>query len=174
MARQLGKINLIIMFAALQGCALLTATPPRVEVAQVQLRGIGPEQAFQVVLCVTNPNDSTELSFRQVQVALDVEGAPLANSVSEAPVRVPPRTSTAVPFAVTTTARNLGPQLLGVLRSGALRYRVHGTVQLEGSLAIRLPFSRSGKLDVISVGDSLMADGGLSATTRCGPVSIRL
>lgn len=64
-------------------CALLTATPPQVEVQAIELRGLGLlDQALGVALCVTNPNDA-ELDFRRVQVAVDVAGAPLAEGASE-------------------------------------------------------------------------------------------
>ena len=39
-----------------------------------------------------------------------------------------PYSSTLVPFAVAVTERNLGLQLLGVLRMGGVDYRLHGTV----------------------------------------------
>lgn len=156
--------------AALAGCALATATPPGVEVARVELRGADPlNQSLGVALCVTNPND-TELAFGRVRVAVDVAGAPLADSVSEAPVRLPPRSSTLVPFAVSTTTRSLGPQLLAVVQSGRLDYRMHGTVQLDGALALSLPFSRSGTLDLLSAGGSLLADAAAPAGTRCGGI----
>jgi len=96
------------------GCTLLTATPPTVAVQQVELRGVGLlEQALGVTLCVTNPNDA-ELDFRRVTVAVDVSAVPLAEGASDTAVRLPPRSSTLVPFTVVTTARNLGPQLLGM------------------------------------------------------------
>ncbi len=48
------------------GCALATATPPQVEVAAVELRGVGLlYQTLGVTLCVTNPNNS-ELAFRRI------------------------------------------------------------------------------------------------------------
>lgn len=151
---------------ALAGCALVNATPPQVEVAQVELRGAGLlDQSLGLSLCVTNPND-TKLSFRRVRVAVDVAGAPLAETVSEAPVRLPPRSSVLVPFAVATTVRNLGPQLLSVVRTGALDYRVRGTVQLDGALALALPFNRGGRLDAMT-GADLLADAGAKSRTRC-------
>ena len=61
-----------------------------------------------VSLCVTNPDDA-ELAFRQVVKAVDVSGAPLANSASYYDVCLPPRSSVLVPVTVATTARNLGP-----------------------------------------------------------------
>lgn len=134
---------------------------------QVELRGGGLlDQALAVSLCVTNPNDS-ELAFRRVVVAVDVSGAPLANSASDYDVRLPPRSSVLVPFTVVTTARNLGPQVLGVLRTGGVDYRMRGTVQLAGALAITLPFSRSGRLDLLTTGGDLLADAAAPKTTRC-------
>lgn len=159
-------LPILTLGLALAGCALVNATPPQVEVAQVELRGAGLlDQSLGLSLCVTNPND-TELSFRRVRVAVDVAGAPLAETVSEAPVRLPPRSSVLVPFAVATTVRNLGPQLLSVVRTGALDYRVRGTVQLDGALALSLPFSRGGRLDAVT-GAGLLADAGAKSGTRC-------
>ena len=155
------------------GCALATATPPTVEVASVELRGVGVlDQAFGVVLCVRHPNEATELAFRRVRVAVDVGGAPLAESESEVPVRLAPRSSALVPFAVAATVGNLGPQLLGVLRTGAVEYRLRGSVQLAGALAITLPFSRAGRLDLLSAGSSLLADATAPGGTRCAASSL--
>ena len=154
------------------GCALATATPPEVEVAGVELRGLGLlDQALGVTLCVSNPSDA-ELSFRRVTMALEVAGAPLAESASEAPVRLPPRSSVLVPFTMATTTRNLGPQLLDAVSTGGVDYRLHGRVQLDGMLAITLPFSREGRLDLLATGRRLLADAATTATpgTRCGRV----
>lgn len=178
----------MVLAALVTGCALATATPPGVEVAAVELRGLGVlDQALGVTLCVSNPND-TELSFRQVTVALEVAGTPLAESTSEVPVRLPPRSSVLVPFTVATTVRNLGPQLLDVVRTGGLDYRVRGRVQLDGALPITLPFSRGGRLDfvaagvrllslrgqldMLATGTRLLADAAAAAAsdTRCGKV----
>ena len=144
--------HLVALAAALlsTGCTLLTAIPPQVEVQQVELRRGGLlDQALAVSLCVSNPNDA-ELAFRRVVVAVDVSGAPLANSASDYDVRLPPRSSVLVPFTVVTTTRNLGPQVLGVLQTGSVDYRIRGTVQLAGALALTLPFSRSGRLDLLT------------------------
>ena len=151
-------------------CTLLTATPPSAEVVRVELRSADLlDQQLGVTLCVTNPNDST-LAFRQVRVAVDIAGAPLADSVSETPVTLPPHSSVPVPFAVALTQRNLGTQLLDVVNSGALAYRVHGSVQLTGSLGITFPFSRSGRLDLVSGGAGLLADATAPAANRCQAV----
>ena len=64
-----------LAFAA-AGCTLLTATPPRVEVRSVELRGVGLlAQEFAVELCVSNPNDAA-FNFRGVTAVVDEEGSP--------------------------------------------------------------------------------------------------
>ena len=152
------------------GCelaTLATATPPQVEVQRVRLRGVGLlDQSLDVALCVSNPNDA-ELDFRRVTARVDVAGTPLGESASETQVRLSPHASTLVPFAVAVTERNLGPQLLGVLRTGGVDYRLHGSVQLTGTLAITLPFSRSGRLDLLTAGQDLLADAAAPSGTRC-------
>ena len=148
------------------GCALGPANPPTAEVQDVQLTGVGAlQQLLAVTLCVTNPNDS-EIAFRRVTADLDVAGAPLAAGVSDLSVRLPPHAATLVPFTVTTTVTNLGPQLLGIVQSGAVEYRVHGTVTLQ-RFGLSLPYSRAGRLDLLSGGLSLAAAANNPAPSRC-------
>ena len=146
------KSAVLPLVAGIAGCALVTATPPSVDVMGVRLMGIGlTEQQFAVTLCVTNPN-TNELAFHRVTADLDVSGAPLATGASELSVRLPPLTSTRVPFTVVTTVQDLGPQLLGVIRTRTVKYRVHGTVFLQGAFGITLPYSRSGHLNPVASG----------------------
>ena len=136
--------------------------------AAVQLRGVGLlDQTLGVTLCVTNPNAS-ELAFRRIQVAVDAAGRPLAEGASEAPVRLPPQSSVLVPFTVVSTVRNLGPQLLGILATGSVEYRVHGSITLD-TLGIAVPFSRSGRLGLLTAGRELLADAISPASLRCMP-----
>ena len=159
------------LLLAVASCALASADSPKVEVVEAELLGIGLlEQRFAVALCVTNPNAS-DLAFRRVRVALDLAGADLAESESQVAVRLPARSSTLVPFAVTTTIRNLGPQLLSVVRTGSLDYRMHGTVQLAGALPLSLPFSRSGHLSLVSAGRDLLADAAAPTGNACSTIS---
>jgi LEA14-like dessication related protein len=155
----------LALAALCAGCVLLTATPPEVEVAAVELRGAALlEQSLGVMLCVTNPNRDT-LAFRRIRVALDASGAPLLEGESDAPVVLPPLSSTLVPFTVVSTVRNLGPQLLGVVRTGALDYRLRGSVTLD-SAGIAVPFSRSGRLGLLEAGQQLV-DASPPGTLRC-------
>ena len=94
---------------AVAGCSLANSTPPEVDVLDVRLTGIGlTEQRLSTTLCVTNPN-ANEIAFRGIAVALDVSGALLAAGNSDTAVRLPALSSTAVPFTVVTTIRNVGP-----------------------------------------------------------------
>ncbi len=184
-------LMLALLVLLVPGCALTTATSLEAEVAAVELRGLGLlDQTLAVALCVSNPTDAG-LSFRRVAAALEIAGAPLVEGASEAPVQLPPRSSVVVPFTVTTTVRNLGAQLLDVVGSGGVEeYRVRGRVQLDGTLPVTLPFSRSGRLDLIAVGTrmlslpgqlNLLATGtrlledsaaAASSDTRCGKVAL--
>ena len=157
--------SLAAVFAS--GCALITAAPPEVEVATVELRTIGLlEQTLRVILCVSNPNQ-VELSFRGITATLDVADALLAQGTSEAAVRLPPAASVTVPLTVTTTTRNLGAQLLTVVRGGGgIDYRLSGTVSLAGSLPISVPFSRRGRLNPLEVGREVIVQA-IPSATRC-------
>ena len=99
---------------------------------------------------------------------MDAAGSPLAEGVSEAPVRLPPHASVLVPFAVASTLRNLGPQLLGIVRAGAVEYRVHGFITLD-TLGITVPFSRDGRFELLTAGPAVLADAAAPAVSRCAP-----
>lgn len=134
--------------------------------ADIQLRGVGLlNQTLGIILCVTNPNAS-ELAFRRVQVVVDVAGRPLAEGISETAVRLPPHSSTLVPFTVVSTVRNLVPQLLGIFFTGAVEYQVHGFITLD-TLGITVPFSRDGRFGLLAAGGSLLADAVTPTGLRC-------
>ena len=157
--------------SCLSGCALATDTAPSVEVLSVRLIGVGlSEQHLATVLCVTNPNRN-EMAFRRAAVTLDVFNSPLASGSSELPIMLPPMSSTAVPFTVVTTVRNLAPQIMGVLREGSLEYRIHGTVTLVGALGLTLPFSRSGQFDPLAGGLDLASTVDDPVPSRCASSS---
>ncbi len=152
------------------GCALATATLPQVEVAAVRLRGLGLlDQTLGVTLCVTNPNNS-ELAFWRIQVAVDATGNPLAEDASETPVRLAPRSSILMPFTVVSTMRNLVPQLFSVLSSGAVDYRLHGSITLE-TQGVTVPFSRSGRFGLLAAEQEFLADAVTPVGLRCALAS---
>ena len=168
--KTLSRASAPVLLLALGSCTLITVAPPQVEIRNVQLSGLGVlDQTLAVTLCVTNPNAS-ELDFRGVAVKLDLGGTNLADGASNNPIRLPPHSSSEVPFTVVTTIRNLGPQLLGILQTGRIDYRLHGTVQLAGGFAMTVPFSRTGRLGLLDAGQGILADAADPAQTRCaGP-----
>ena len=164
-------VTALAVTAELSGCALTAANPPSIDVLSVDLVGVGlTEQQLAVTLCVTNPNAS-DLTFRRVSADLDVSGSPLATGVSDLAVRLPALSSAVVPFTVVTTVQNLGPQLLGVLRTGSVDYRIHGMVTLQGGLPLTLPYSRSGELDPLATGLGLAAHAASSAPSPCAALT---
>lgn len=159
----------ILSLATLAGCALVSATPPQADVVQVRLRAADVlHQVLDLSLCITNPNDNA-LAFRRVRVALDVAGASIADADTVVPVLLPPHASTLVPVSVVTTALAAGAGLAQVFQTGGIEYRVHGSVQLEGALGITLPFSRKGRLDVLSAANLALADPATPRNAACGP-----
>ncbi len=181
--RMQGAAALLAGFLLLgTGCALLGAGRPQIEVASVELRRIGLlDQSLRLGLCAYNPNDQA-FAFRRIDVALDVADMPLAEGVTDSAVLLPPHQSVLVPFDVATTTRNVPSQLLGTLVTGAVEYRLHGTVQLAGSLGISLPFSREGRLAllnaapalVVAAGQTLLADRAAPGNAGCGSSRIGL
>ena len=162
------RIAWLLAPAAVGSCALMTAAPPQVEIRDVRLSGLGVlDQTLAVTLCVTNPN-ATELDFRSVAVKLDLGGTDFADGASQNPIPLAPHSSREWPFTVATTIRNLGPQLLGILQTGQIDYRLHGTVQLAGGFAMTVPFSRTGRLGLLDAGPGLLADATDPVQTRCG------
>lgn len=160
-----------LLAIGLAGCALASAAPPSVDVLSVQLTGMDlVQQQLAVTLCVTNPNPDT-LAFRAVTADFDLSGLPLASGRSDLSVRLPPHASAVVPFTVVTTVRNLGSQLLGLIQAGRIEYRVHGTVTLQGALGLTLPYSRSGQIDPLAGGLSLIAAAADPVSSSCGSVS---
>ena len=81
----------------------------------------------------------------------------------------PARSSTLVPVAV--AERNLGPQLLGVLRAGGVEYRPHGSVQLAGALAItRHLLRRLGAAAALRRSATGITLSGATVSTRSHPL----
>ncbi len=148
-------------------CAAANITPPQVAVDDVRLIGIGVEQSrFAVSLCVTNPNPSA-LSFRHVTSTIDVAGSPLASGASDEAVVLPAMASTEVPFTFAVTPDHLDNQVMSILRSGQIQYRVHGTVTIAGLLGIPIPYSRAGQMDLLSTGLQLAATDRTVVSSAC-------
>lgn len=105
------------------------------------------EQRSSVTLCVSNPNPEA-LVVRQVTVSLDVAGIPLASGSSVTPIRLAPSSSMRVPLTVVTMVTNTDGQVVGASKARSVDYRVRGSVALDGTLGLGVPYSRSGHFDV--------------------------
>lgn len=157
----------ILACLAAQGCA--SVQPPRVDVLQARLSGLGLfDQQLQVQLCVSNPN-ARELAFSRVTANVEVGGTPLARAVNDTPVTLPPLASVALPFTVATTTRNLADQLGSILSSGAVRYTVSGVVVLRDFSLVGIPYSVSGTVTPQMIAGRLVGTGEPDAPVPCGP-----
>ena len=85
---------------------------------------------------------------------MDVAGRPLAHGDSVVAVELPPHQAVPVPVALTSTTANLGSQLVGVLLTGGVDYRVTGRVTLKG-LPLKVPFHAEGRLHMDAASRSL-------------------
>jgi LEA14-like dessication related protein len=135
-------------------CALVTAcasVAPRLvapEIRAVEVRVVVfdfPQVRLAMDLTVFNPN-ARPIGLEGLDVALHVEGRPVARTSLAAPVMLAPSSATSVAMDATG---HLGAALAGVARSldrggQALRYEIEGTARLaDGS---QYPFRRSGVL----------------------------
>jgi LEA14-like dessication related protein len=159
--------TMILLGLAVQGCAVQA---PKIDVLQARLTSLGVlDQQVQVQLCVSNPN-RRELAFSRVTANVAIGGERLAAAVNDTPVTLPPLGSVSLPFTVDTTTRNLGDQLGGILRSGALRYDVSGIVVLRDFSVVGIPYSVSGRVTPQMVAGGLIGMAGEpDAPSPCGP-----
>ena len=108
----------------ISGCALLQPRDPlNVTVAGIEpLQGEGLELRMSVKLRVQNPNDAP-LDYKGVAVEMNVQGKSFATGVSDAHGSVPRFGDAVVSVPVTVSAFRMMGQALGMMRSGAIRYR---------------------------------------------------
>lgn len=137
-----------IMSSVLAACA---SVPPRLvapEVRAAEVRVVVfdfPHVRLALELTVHNPN-ARPIALEALDVALHVEGQPVARTSLTTPVTLAARTATSVAL---DTSGHLGAALTGVARSldrggQALRYEILGTARLaDGS---QFPFRRGGVL----------------------------
>ena len=137
-----------IMCAVLGACANV---PPRLvapEIRAAEVRVVVfdfPQVRLAIDLSVHNPN-ARAISLEALDVALHVEGQPVARTSLASPVTLVATGTTSVGL---DASGNLGAALAGVARSldrggQALRYEIAGTARLaDGS---QFPFRRGGML----------------------------
>jgi LEA14-like dessication related protein len=131
--------------------AACVSVPPRLvapEIRAAEVRVVVfdfPQVRLAVDLTVYNPN-AGPIALEGLDVALHVEGRPVARTTLATPVTLAPGSATPV---VMDASGHLGAALAGVARSldrgsQALRYEIEGTARLaDGS---QFPFRRAGVL----------------------------
>ena len=138
----------VALCAALAGCA---SVPQRLIAPQIRAAGVRvvvfdfPQVRLAMELTVHNPN-ARPIALEALDVALQVEGQPVARTSLAAPVTLAAGEDTRVAMEA---SGHLGAALAGVARSldrggQALRYELEGTARLaDGS---QFPFRRGGVL----------------------------
>jgi len=143
-ARAIGAIVGIVLAACASVPARLVA--PQVRAAEVRVVVLDfPRVRLALDLTVHNPNDRA-IALEALDVALHVEGRPVARTSLASPVTLAAGTATSVAL---DASGHLGEVLAGVARSmdrggKALHYEIAGTARLsDGS---QFPFRRGGVL----------------------------
>ena len=138
-------IGWVVLLAACTGLPL-NAVPPRVSIAEVEVKSLGLfEQKFDVGLRVANPNDF-DLKIEGLDFDLEVNGRPFASGLSRVSTLVPAASNTVLRVEAIVQSKNLARQIRTLppesLKEG-VPYRVKGRVKTDKA-STWLPFDHAG------------------------------
>lgn len=140
---------LVLAFAmALAACSGLpyNAKPPKVSVAEVDVRSLGLfEQRFDVGLRVSNPNDF-DLGIEALEFELELNGRAFAKGLTRVSALIPATSSTVMRVDAVTQSRDLLKQIKALspdLLKAGVPYRIFGRVKTDKS-SNWIPFDRKG------------------------------
>jgi LEA14-like dessication related protein len=139
------RFAVVVMTVLLAGCATLTAPPPDVSLAGIELREIGLfEQHFRLKLHLTNPGER-EFVINGISCEIELNGHAFAHGVADRTVVVP-RYGEAVLEIDAISGLTGILQQFDELNRGRERidYRIHGHLS-TGSLG-NVPFDRRGEV----------------------------
>ncbi len=147
-------VGLALLLVALPGCSLLTTDyrnlkEPKVSLAGLNIKNPNPlKPSFLVQLQLDNPND-LELNLDGADVALALNGQPVAAGVSRSPITLKKRGSSTMNVEVTANTLSAIQQFLVMQSRPAMDYQVTGHLDWLNWLGAlgKLPFSFSGSLD---------------------------
>ena len=130
---------------------------PEVRLDAVRLGALGIRGGtVWAYLVVSNPNRfallarSMSYELHLVDPALSGDGwLQLANGVLDQEVHVAPHDSTVVELPVDFTYDGVGNAMRTILRTGVVDYRLSGDLQLRQPVQRRVPFRRSGRVDLV-------------------------
>jgi LEA14-like dessication related protein len=134
----LQRVLLLFIAFGLAACTglPLNAVPPKVSVAEVEIKSVGFfEQRFDIVLRVSNPNDF-DLKIEALEFDLDVNGHPFATGQASAATLVAAASSTMLRVDAVTQSTNLIRQIKALsqdtLKEG-VPYRITGRIKTDQS-----------------------------------------
>lgn len=142
------RLLAVVTLFAVGACSSLPpdARPPRVSVAEVDLKSLGMfEQRFDVGLRLRNPNDF-DLKIEAIDFELEVNERPFATGLTRTSALVPAISSTIVRVEAVTESRNLMRQfrtLPGEMLRKGVPYRIKGRVKIDRA-SRWIPFDHTG------------------------------
>lgn len=136
--------------AALTGCAALLPKlqPPQLSLNRIAFRsGSLQRQRFEVSVHVVNPN-ARAIAIDQIEVHLQLNGAPFADGTTAAAFVLPPSAATDISLEVTTQIVNALVALAASQEHRTVNYRLYGEVRLHHGWVPTLPFDHRGRLEL--------------------------
>lgn len=138
------------LFFVLTGCAGVDdAKPPSIQLSNLQLGDGGLlNQELLIEIRIGNPNNF-DLPLTGLTFALEVNGQPFAEGLSNATVTVPRLGYASVPVTGNTNILSIFRQLMFLGKTDRISYRLHGTAYV-GRLGINqsVPYERKGELSL--------------------------
>ncbi len=142
----LGLGLLAIGFSACSATKLPDAERPDVSLAGLSFAEVGLfEQGFTLQLRLKNPNEF-DIPVQALNFALDVNGAPFANGLTNQDFTLPASSEIVVPIEVSITTEDLIERVVAVGTGRRLDYRLTGAAEIGNWFSAPVPFDRSGKL----------------------------
>ncbi len=134
----------------LGACARLgEVEPPQVRLADIRLLESGLfEQRFRVDLRLGNPNDF-DLALGGLTFELELNDMPFAQGFSNQAVTLPRLGEARVSVVASTTLIDVVQQMLILGERSDLSYRIEGVIYLRGAYRRKVPYERSGKLQLL-------------------------
>lgn len=142
------RLFVLFLVLGLAACSGLPyyAKPPKVSVAEVDIKSIGIfEQRFDVGLRVSNPNDF-DLNIEALEFELELNGRAFAKGLARVSALIPAASSTVMQVDAMTQSRNLIQQIKTLPSETLLEgvpYRISGRVKTDKS-SRWIPFEQKG------------------------------
>jgi LEA14-like dessication related protein len=138
--------SLLAGLPACSGSNFSDAELPDVSLAGLSFAEAGLfEQGFTLQLRLKNPNDF-DIPVEALNFALDVNGAPFANGLSDEDFTLPASAELVVPIEVSIATEDLIERVTAIGTGRRLDYHLTGAAEIDSWFAGPVPFDRAGKL----------------------------